>query len=382
VPGYRVSWEGDGEITPLDSVTDDLGLAHARWVMPRYPDVGWNPAPAGPSGTFAIRARVSDLPSAAVVTTARSFTAEQIDAESSVGCGIRAAELWCWGVWGQETRLRAKADLPSTIVPTDVAVTGAAVCILDQLGKPWCGELTPFTGVVPIANAPALRDLSKGTYFFSYTSRFCGLALADRTAWCWSLESDGFSAAARVSPVPLAVAAPGADFWCGLDLAGAVWCKGDNEYGQLGDGTTTSRVTLARVAGLPPSVSLDASSHAACAAESDGTIWCWGLGPHTGVSPLPVKVGVEGIRGTDINVGENAGSVLVNGEVRFWAGSYQLFDLFRVAPYYQLVQIVGNGQSCVRTVTNEVFCSWILVHGGGDTSAYPSELVPLPPVPE
>jgi alpha-tubulin suppressor-like RCC1 family protein len=72
----------------------------------------------------------------------------------------------------------------------------------------------------------------------------------------------------------------GASFACARTGEGKVWCWGDNEHGQLGDGTTTDRHSPVEVAGLPPAAEIAAGGDHACAiAEAVGT-WCWGDNEH------------------------------------------------------------------------------------------------------
>jgi alpha-tubulin suppressor-like RCC1 family protein len=81
-------------------------------------------------------------------------------------------------------------------------------------------------------------------------------------SWCWGLNSHGQVGSGSKSPanvlVPTAVAglpgtaremAAGVDHSCSLLVGGQIWCWGQNKSGQLGDGTTTSRLTPVAVAG-------------------------------------------------------------------------------------------------------------------------------------
>lgn len=64
---------------------------------------------------------------------------------------------------------------------------------------------------------------------------------------------------------------------CAISRSGAVFCWGDNSYGQLGDGTTVSRTLPVRVGGLTGSfVSVSAGEGHTCALDTEGQVFCWG----------------------------------------------------------------------------------------------------------
>ena len=61
-----------------------------------------------------------------------------------------------------------------------------------------------------------------------------------------------------------------------LTRDGMVWAWGDNEYGQLGDGSTTNRATPVQVSGLTGVIALATGYSHSLALKSDGTVWAWG----------------------------------------------------------------------------------------------------------
>jgi alpha-tubulin suppressor-like RCC1 family protein len=98
----------------------------------------------------------------------------------------------------------------------------------------------------------------------------------------------------------------------GISAVTSVWAWGDNEEGQLGDGTTAGHSTPERVTGLPVSIAgISAGNQFAAILGTDGSVWGWGsnvlgqlnIAPTGSVVPRPVNVIAAGSRITQISAG-------------------------------------------------------------------------------
>jgi alpha-tubulin suppressor-like RCC1 family protein len=133
----------------------------------------------------------------------------------------------------------------------------------------------------------AVVDLTDATTITAGDYHTCARR-ASGTVVCWGLNSYGqlgTGTAGGASFTPTGIAgltdavelAAGALHTCARRATGAVVCWGRNNYGQLGDGTTTNRTTPVTVAGLSDAVEIAAGYSATCARRASGAVVCWGI---------------------------------------------------------------------------------------------------------
>lgn len=118
--------------------------------------------------------------------------------------------------------------------------------------------------------------------------------------WGWvlfDLFSNSPVSLGNLQGTPTSIAT-GLNHICVLDANEEVWCIGENQFGQLGDGTTIDRQNFIKVKNLPNNIiSIEAGYQSTCVLTEVGEVWCWGdnttgqLGNGTNEnSTLPVMV--------------------------------------------------------------------------------------------
>jgi alpha-tubulin suppressor-like RCC1 family protein len=194
-------------------------------------------------------------------------------------CGLTSSgDRWCWGDNGFR-ELGAGSTVPMSAIPLEVtgvklaSVSAGALhdCGLDAGGVAYCwgygadgqqgnGE----SGAAALHTAPT-RVSSLQTFASIYAGHMHTCALTgDGTAYCWGANQDGQLGYATTtmcgdvepcstSPQPVNTTlrfvslALGIGHTCGLVHTGEVYCWGDNELGQLGNGTTQNSTQPQRV---------------------------------------------------------------------------------------------------------------------------------------
>ncbi len=250
------------------------------------------------------------------------------------GCGLTSAGVaWCWG-WNQEGQTGQVSTAPQLIparvesgpvVFTQLTTGESHTCALTAAGEAYCwggngrGELgtdpatigTQSNVPIPVPGGLTFVRLDAGTV------HTCGITTAG-ALYCWGSQEfgqlgNGVVAVASSGPALVSGGATyqqvsaGGQTTCAVTTAGAVQCWGSGTSGVLGNGTNTavqsSPVLISGsiiAAGVVVNLS-DVAGASACAYTALGSAFCWGAGTAgqlgTGVavsSNVPVQVLIRG----------------------------------------------------------------------------------------
>ncbi len=129
----------------------------------------------------------------------------------------------------------------------------------------------------------------------------------DGSAWAWGMNDfgqigDGGTSSPGtpvlvVGPSDVTAIADGDLHTIGLRSDGSVWTWGHNGYGQLGDGTLTDRSTPVQVPDFLDATAAAGGSTHTVAVKTDGTVWAWGEHLYGAVSNSDVPVQITELSG-------------------------------------------------------------------------------------
>ncbi len=248
----------------------------------------------------------------------------------------------CWG-HDEVTDSPVPAVVPGLAHGIAEVISGADhACVLTDGGGVECwgnntlGAVGNGTSGNVYSTPQPVVGLSSGVRALGAGFAFTCAALDSGGLKCWGNNDGGQlgdgTRAERDTPVDVAgihsivtQIAAGTLHTCALLESHDVECWGENHDGELGDGTTIDHLTPAPVTGLPPADSIAAGWSHSCAL-AQGAVYCWGsntygqLGDGT-VSNRPAPTEVRKLRGTPTQV--SAGdyhtcALLASGAIRCW----------------------------------------------------------------
>lgn len=195
--------------------------------------------------------------------------------------------------------------------------------------------------------------------------------------------------------IPIVAAA---EHTCVLIADAGVKCWGNNDHGQLGNGTTESSSLAVDVVGSERMVFLAAGRYHTCGLMDDGEVTCWGqnlnnqLGDGTGVDRSQ-PVGVGGLRNARFIASGAAGQhtcvLLESGQVNCWGwnGSGQLGDGTRANRSVPVevnglnadasVIAAGRAHTCAVLIYGGIKCWGANDHGQLGDNTYEQRLLPV-----
>jgi alpha-tubulin suppressor-like RCC1 family protein len=166
---------------------------------------------------------------------------------------------------------------------------------------------------------------------------------------------------------------------CGLVNDGTVECWGYNGYGQLGDGTNTNRATPAKVSGLSGVTAIETGVYHTCAIVTGNAVKCWGynatgqLGDST-ITDSWYPVAVSGLSGvTAISASDKYTCVIVSGGAMKCWGDNEYGQLGDGTTTQRLSPVQVAGLSGITAISANGQESCAIVSGSAKCWGYNAE---------
>jgi alpha-tubulin suppressor-like RCC1 family protein len=285
-----------------------------------------------------------------VQVTALGNQVGQVSVGDLYTCAVKFDQtLWCWGnnvagQLGDGLTDDSLVPVPITAAGNDVVEVSAGdflTCVRKGNGTVWCwGAGFLGDGTIDQRSTPGqVTALGNNVAQISTGGSAACARKTDGSVWCWGSNQFGIigdgSTTDRLTPVQVtglgltvAEVSVGDVFACARTIDGNVSCWGTNDHGQLGDGSTADHLTPAVVVGLgKAAVQISANGGHACAVRVDNQLACWGsnfdgeVGDGTVIDrPNPVKVSVLPNSVAEVSAGVNHDTCarMIDGRVACW----------------------------------------------------------------
>ena len=241
-------------------------------------------------------------------TAMLSGTAVAITAGRAFACALLGGgSVTCWGfngagMLGDQTVLDEASPVAVSGLTNTVSAVAAGhghACALYVGGGMACwgdnyyGEIGDGTNTndlsaVSVLGVTGVSAIAPGVGDATLVEHTCAL-LANNTVQCWGDDTYGELGDGTTTSRPTAASvqglsgtisaiAAGGYHTCVVLASGVVECWGGNTYGQLGNSSTTNSSTPVTVAGLAgPAIGIAAGDQHTCALLRTGTVQCWGF---------------------------------------------------------------------------------------------------------